>query len=143
MVNVGSYSGCSQMHCFKYYGNSIIHMSQISDCTRFTVVKAFNDPNFATENESNLNQEETPCEAENESVEVGQWVAVDYNGDHFNGEFTSITGDDYKDNEMHRSGNYWKWPNKADEIFYKFQKIVKVISPPVVVGSQGQYSFQN
>ena len=48
-----------------------------------------------------------------------------------------------KDNEMHRSENYWKWPNKADEIFYKFQKILKVISPTVVVGSQGQYSFQN
>ena len=124
-------------------GNSIIHMSEISDCTRFAVVKAFNDPNFATENENNPSQEETPCEAENESVEVGQWVVVDCNGDHFNGEFTSIMGDDYKDNEMHRSGNYWKWPNKADEIFYKCQKIVKVISPPVVVGSQGQYSFQN
>ena len=34
-------------------------------------------------------------------LEVGHWVAVDYNGDHFNGEITGITGDDYKVNVMH------------------------------------------
>ena len=120
-------------------------MSETSDCTTITVIKSFIDPNFATESESNPNQEESSCEAENESVhlEVGHWVVVDYNGDHFNGEITSITGDDYKVNVMHRSENYWKWPNKADEIFYKYQKTVKVISPAVVVGSRGQYSFQN
>ena len=135
-ADVRSYSGCSQMHCFKYYGNNIIHMSETSDCTRFTVVKVFIDPHFATESESNPKQEESSCEAENESVhfEVGHWVVVDYNGDHFNV---------YKANIMHRSGNYWKWPNKADEIFYKFQKIVEVISPPIVFGSHGQYSFPN
>ena len=40
-LNIGSYSGCSQMHCLKYCGNNIIHMSETSDCTTFTVVKAF------------------------------------------------------------------------------------------------------
>ena len=52
----------------------------LQDCTRFTVVKAFTDPNFATENESNLNQKQSSCEAGNESVslEVGHWVVVDY-----------------------------------------------------------------
>ena len=40
-TNVRSYSGCSQMHCFKYYGNNIIYMSETSDCTRFTVVKVY------------------------------------------------------------------------------------------------------
>ena len=120
-------------------------MSETSDCTRFTVVKAFIDPNFATESESNPKQEESSCEAENESIhlEVGHWVVVDYNEDHFNGEITGITGDDYKVNVMHQRENYWKWPQNADEIFYKFQKIVKVISPTVVVGSRGQCSFQN
>ena len=128
-ATVGSYSGCSQMHCFKYYGSNIIHMSETSDSTRFTVVKAFIDTHFSTESESNPKQEESSCEAENESIhlEVGHWVVVDYNGDHFNGEITGIIGDDYKVNMMHRSGNYWKWPSKADEIFYKFQKIGKVI----------------
>ena len=122
-----------------------IHMSETLDCATFTVIKAFIDPNFATESGSNPKQEESSCEAENESIylEVGHWVVVDYNADHFNGEITSITGDDCKVNVMHQSGNYWKWPNKADEIFCKFQKIVKAISPPVVVGSQTQYSFQN
>ena len=142
-ANVRSYSGFSQMHCFKYYGNNIIHMSETSDCARFTLVKVFIDPHFATESESNPKQEESSCEAENGSahLEVGYWVAADYNRDHFNGEITGITGDDYEVNVMYRNGNYWKWPNKADEIFYKFQKIVKVISPPVVAGSREQYSF--
>ena len=83
-----------KMHCFKYYGNNIIQMTETSDCTTFTVVKAFIDPNFATESQSNPNQEESSCEAENKSVhlEVGHWVVVDYNGDHFNGEITSVSG---------------------------------------------------
>ena len=78
-------------------------MSETSDCTMFTVVKAFIDPNFATESDSNPNQEASSCEAGNKSVhlEVGYWVVVDYNGDHFNGEITSIAGDDYKVNVMH------------------------------------------
>ena len=45
-ANLESYSGYSQMHCLKYYGNNI-HISETSDCTRFTVVKAFIDSNFA------------------------------------------------------------------------------------------------
>ena len=64
-ANVRSYSGYSQMHCFKYYGNNIIHMSETSDCTRFTVAKVFIDPHFATESESNPKQEESSCAAEN------------------------------------------------------------------------------
>ena len=78
-------------------------MSETSDCTTFTVVKAFIDPNFATESDSNPNQEASSCETENESVllEVGYWVVVDYNGDNFNGEITSIACDDYKVNVMH------------------------------------------
>ena len=32
-VNVGSYSGCSQMHhCFKYYEKNIIHMPEVCLC---------------------------------------------------------------------------------------------------------------
>ena len=45
-ANVGSYSGCSQMNCFKYYRNNIIYMSETSDCTTFTVVKPFIDQIF-------------------------------------------------------------------------------------------------
>ena len=84
-------------------------MSETSDCTRFTVVKAFIDPYFATESESKPKQEESSCETENESVhlEVGHWVAVNCNGYHFNGEITGITSDDYKVNVMY-SINYWK-----------------------------------
>ena len=35
-VNVGLYSGCSQMHCFRYYGNNIFHMSETPDGLIFT-----------------------------------------------------------------------------------------------------------
>ena len=55
-ANVGSYSGCSQIRCFKYYGNNIIHMSETSNCTTFTVIKTFIDPKISTESESNPNQ---------------------------------------------------------------------------------------
>ena len=53
-------------------------MSETSDCTRFTVVKAFIDPYFATESESKPKQEESSCETENESVhlELGHWLQL-------------------------------------------------------------------
>ena len=62
-ANVGSYSGCSQMHCFQHYGNNIINMSEILDCTTFAVIKAFIYPNVATKSESSLNQKEPSCES--------------------------------------------------------------------------------
>ena len=53
-------------------------MSETSDCTRFTVVKAFIDPYFATESESKPKQEESSCETENESLhlELGHWLQL-------------------------------------------------------------------
>ena len=51
------------MHCFQHYGNNIINMSEILDCTTFAVIKAFIYPNVATKSESNLNQKEPSCES--------------------------------------------------------------------------------
>ena len=99
----------------------------------------------ATDAESNPNQEKSSCEVENELVhlEVGHWVVVDYNGDQFDGEITSITGNDYKVNVMHQSGNYWKWSNKADDSFINSRKLSKLFHHCVVVGSCEQNYFQN
>ena len=76
------------------------------------------------------------------NLKVGQWVVVNLNGVNFNGEITSIVDDDYKINVMPCSRNQWKWPNRADEIIHKYDEIIKVISPPFVMGSCGQYSFE-
>ena len=35
-ANVGSYSGYSQMYCFRYYGKNIFHMSETPDGIIFT-----------------------------------------------------------------------------------------------------------
>ena len=61
-------------------------------------MKAFTDTNLATESESNPNQEDSSCEAKNELLHlvVGHGVAINYNGDQFNGGMTSITDDDYR-----------------------------------------------
>ena len=43
---------------------------------------------------------------------------------------------------MVKMGAYWKWPEKKDEIWYEKRDVIKIIEPPVVASSRGQFSFK-
>ena len=49
--------------------------------------------------------------------------------------------DDVEVSVMHKSGKFWKWPTSADKIYYPLENVKKVIEPPEVAGSRGQFSF--
>ena len=68
--------------------------------------------------------------------EVGDWVVVQYNGSEYPGEITDILANEVVVSSMHRAGNFWKWPNRKDEIVYRLENVVTKI------GNRGQFLFK-
>ena len=73
-----------------------------------------------------------PC---NIIININDWVLVLSQGERFCGEVTNITGSDFEVNPMHTSGNLWKYPQKEDKIFCKWQNIIQQMNPPAVAGT--------
>jgi len=44
---------------------------------------------------------------------------------------------------MMKSGKYYRWPDKPDQLYYKKEDVVRIIQPPEPVGSKtrSQYCF--
>ena len=56
----------------------------------------------------------------------------------------NIVGTEYEVAVMHKSGSKnWKWPIDDDIIYYNASNIVKVLNPPEVVNSRGQFMFKD
>ena len=88
--------------------------------------------------------EKTQTEPAVSSLVVGEWVAVKYDNQTYPGEVTSVKGNHIDVSVMHPTFNQnWKWPDNPDQIFYYQDDIVKRVSPPVPVGSRGQFKFDN
>ena len=76
-------------------------------------------------------------------VQVGQWVAVQYDGVQYPGEVMSIDTNGVKVNVMHKSGSCWKWPQSRDMISYEKSDILHIISVPVAAGHRRQFTFSD
>ena len=81
-------------------------------------------------------------EIETANLLIGQWVVVNYDGEKFPGEVTTIDSSDVEVSVMYRSANVWEWPTPEDKIFYSRNQIVQVIKPPTVAGNRGQFAFE-
>ena len=49
-------------------------------------------------------------------------------------------------NVMQKLGGYYKWPLAEDNIFYthcSYENVIQKLSPPMVVGNRGQFSFHD
>ena len=79
------------------------------------------------------------------SYKVGDWVRVLYDGDNqtYPGEITEVHNENLRVNVMERAGGNSKWPRREDNIYYSLENIVKLLQPPVVVGSRGQFQFND
>lgn len=80
---------------------------------------------------------------ESNEFSTGDWCVVMYDGENYPGEITNVIGQEIQVQVMHRAGNYFKWPCNPDKIYYTQDDILKKIQPPVVVGSRGQFRFDN
>jgi hypothetical protein len=89
---------------------------------------------------------EPPSHDEDEEImgiSVGDWVMVMYDGDgqSYPGEVTYVDEKHLQVNVMQKSGRHYKWPLVKDNIFYNYENVVQRLSPPVVAGNRGQFSF--
>ena len=74
---------------------------------------------------------------------VNDWVVVKYKNSYFPGIVIESTEQDVKVKLMHQVGPLsWKWPEKADYIYYVPSDIMKVIEPPMITSTREHYKFQ-
>ena len=59
------------------------------------------------------------------------------------GEVTYVDPKQLQVNVMQKLGGYYKWPLAEDNIFYSYENVVQKLSPPMVVGNLGQFSFHD
>ena len=73
-------------------------------------------------------------------------VLVNYDGTTYPGTVTTVVGGEIEVSVMERAGNtgkFWKWPVKADKIFYTKDNVLCHTDPPEPAGRRGQYRFEN
>ena len=126
-----------QKHCFKPLGESKVMVADTSDAASFCVVTIRPQHHEDQPDEESATLEASEAEM---SLSVGMWVVVNYDGVKFPGEVTAIDID-VEVSVMHKSGTNWKWPSPVDRISYRKEDVVKIISPPKVIGSRGQFAF--
>ena len=99
---------------------------------------------FPDESESSKNAAEPTALPPDKMLQykVGMWVLVKYDEETYPGQVVEVESEStVKVNVMHRSGMYFKWPEKEDSIFYEVGQIVRTIDPPIVYGLRGQFTF--
>ena len=75
------------------------------------------------------------------------YVIVDYEGTFFPGIVQEIKNKNLKvscmvpiPSKMLKS--LWKWPEKPDNCWYGIDKVVKIISTPILIGNRGKYMVE-
>ena len=100
-------------------------VADTSDVTEFTTVAI--RPLPATTNTTNTETITNTTNTAINDLSPGQWVIVAYDGEHHPGEITQISLPNIEVSVMHKSGQYWKWPNHVDKLFYIREDIIRTI----------------
>ena len=70
---------------------------------------------------------------------VGEYVFLLYDGKPYPGIITEIEGEMVKIKAMVKSLKLWKWPEKADEIWYSWDRIIGAINAPKQMIKRGLF----
>ncbi|XP_063218661.1 uncharacterized protein LOC134528923 [Bacillus rossius redtenbacheri] len=70
------------------------------------------------------------CDSLSKDLSIGDFVAFLYDDIVYPGTVTAIDESDVKISAMSRTGKYWKWPEKKDEIWYKKTAVIKMLPHP-------------
>ena len=143
--------GTHHVHCVKSHGSDRVQVSDTTDggearvCVIRTTTTTQEDQGEQEEQEDEDEEEEGEEDEQEEEVDVqvGQWVAVQYDGVQYPGEVISIDTNGVQVNVMHKSGSCWKWPQSRDMISYEKSDILRIISVPVAAGHRGQFTFSD
>lgn len=89
-------------------------------------------------------QVQRESEEAQETPSIGDWYAVEYDGNMYPGEVIAVGQEnDYQVSVMERAGKYWKWPNPCDVIFYLREKMSKKLDPPTIANNCGHFKFSD
>lgn len=72
--------------------------------------------------------------------EVGQHVVFTYENKHFPGKIIDFDENGATISSMQKSLKSWKWPDKADILYYKWDEILGCIKPPKKISKRNYYS---
>ena len=77
------------------------------------------------EETTRIEQTSNICSSDKLKLYLGDWIVVNYQGKMPPGEITEFEGAEIRVNVVQKSGKFWKWPSKRDEIFYYSKNVVK------------------
>ena len=78
-----------------------------------------------------------------QTLKQNDWVLVKYDEKTYPGTVTAVVGSEVEVSIMEPAGKFWKWPVKADNIFYTRDNVLQHIDPPEPAGTRGQYRFKS
>ena len=118
-----------KVHCVQAVGQDKVKVTDTSSemKTSFRLCRVRNDttaPMDTSTSEQNLPVDNNTEQQEAMNLMVRHWVIVNYEGEEFPGEVTSIEDSDVEVSVMHRNANVWKWPRPEDKILYSRDKVV-------------------
>lgn len=102
--------------------------------------KAMGELTAPTRDEETLAVSKLQKELKPINKQVGAFVVVNYENEHYPGVIESFDEDGATVSAMMKSLNNWKWPVNKDELFYKWEEIVGGINPPKILSKRGIFS---
>lgn len=72
---------------------------------------------------------------------IGEYVAFVYEGEIFPGEIVAFNEEQVIINAMKRSLKAWKWPQKHDEMTYRWEGVLGSIKPPIQISKRGFFNI--
>ena len=118
--------------------------SRNSTHASYSVVKSRGDVNLPDFCRCIGSQVQRESEEAQETPSIGDWYAVEYDGNMYPGEVIAVGQEnDYQVSVMERAGKYWKWPNPCDVIFYLREKMSKKLDPPTIANNCGHFNFSD
>ena len=149
-----------KIHFVTPKGHCHLLVADTSDSEKFCKVRILKKENDESSNDEESTTEEDDIsgnedissvvsginDPEKLELRIGDWIVVKYQGELFPGEITEfggIDGSEIRADVMEKSGKFWKWPSKRDNIFYFCKDVIKKIEPPTVAGNRGQFKFSS
>ena len=132
-----------KIHSVRPKGSSHLLVAETSDARKLSEVRILKNE-ISEDDSDEHNSGSEVAVSDGLDIAIGDWIVVKYQGEMFPGEVTEIGGahgNEIRTDVMERSGKFWKWPSKRDNIFYFCKDVVKKIEPPIVAGNRGQFQF--
>ena len=110
--DVVAIAGIRQMHAAEYsWAENLLRLWHTSDEREPSIEMQLRPDGSETASFSSTVSSVLP-----NTIKVGDWCVVRYDGAQYLGEVTTVIGDEYEVSVMVRTGNLWKWPCASDSV---------------------------